>query len=308
MADSTIPVDLLNPGQVFACLGFLEASELLCGDAEGRFDWSDDVNVQFCLRANGRENPFASVLAFLSEADLTAVAPENWRPKKIEQEAEVEIGGLSRTSTFSQPSPESGLALPVRIVGSKTNQRTVQIVLDHWADGSNRNSFKLYSGNRSAVHIARAMLFGTYAPTRKGQNLGDLKTKGLRQLWEEDRVALTEAPFDVTVPMGGSFNFDPRGAWTAMDVGYSLNTQNHQVAASPVVEFLALWGLENARPDEFSVRKVRYASWAQFLPPLLARAALAGRIHAVPMKQFRFELDMSGKNKIVTFSKEENLT
>jgi hypothetical protein len=27
MAEASIPVDLLNPGQVFACLGFMEAAE-----------------------------------------------------------------------------------------------------------------------------------------------------------------------------------------------------------------------------------------------------------------------------------------
>ena len=51
--------------------------------------------------------------------------------------------------------------------------------------------------------------------------------------------------------MGGSFNFDPRGAWTAIDAGYSPNEHKHAVEASPVVEFLAAWGLEHARPDEF---------------------------------------------------------
>jgi hypothetical protein len=35
MAEASIPVDLLNPGQVFACLGFMEAADILLGDAEG---------------------------------------------------------------------------------------------------------------------------------------------------------------------------------------------------------------------------------------------------------------------------------
>ncbi len=30
MASATVPVDLLNPGQVFACLGIMEAAEILC--------------------------------------------------------------------------------------------------------------------------------------------------------------------------------------------------------------------------------------------------------------------------------------
>ena len=68
MAESSIPVDLFNPGQVFACLGFLEAADVLCGDAEGRFDWSDEAEGRFCLQ-DGLEtqNPFEAVLEFSSQ-------------------------------------------------------------------------------------------------------------------------------------------------------------------------------------------------------------------------------------------------
>jgi CRISPR-associated protein Csb3 len=59
MAPFSIPVDLFNPGQVFACLGFLEAAEVLLGDAKGGFDWSEEVNVRFHLRTKGKESPFA---------------------------------------------------------------------------------------------------------------------------------------------------------------------------------------------------------------------------------------------------------
>ena len=82
MAESSIPVDLFNPGQVFACLGFLEAADALRGDAEGGFDWSDEAEVRFCLRADGDENPFEAVLEFLARAEAKALAPEGWRPKK----------------------------------------------------------------------------------------------------------------------------------------------------------------------------------------------------------------------------------
>ena len=87
--------------------------------------------------------------------------------------------------------------------------------------------------------------------------------------------------------MGGSFNFDPRGAWTTIDAGYSPDEQEHKVMASPVVEMLTAWGLENARPDEFEPWKARYAAWGVNLPPILARVALAGSssIDGVPMKR-----------------------
>jgi CRISPR-associated protein Csb3 len=193
------------------------------------------------------------------------------------------------------------MALPIRFGGG--NRPIVE--LGHWADGSDRNSFKLYAGNRSAEGIARAMLLGVREKPKKKQAIGDIKSKGVRQLWEERRDDLIVRPFDVLTPMGGSFNFDPRGAWTAIDAGYSLNDQGHQVESSPVVEFLAAWGLEHARPDEFETRTVRYAVWGVPLAPMLARVALCGSIGTAPRQMFVFRLDMSGKNKVVTFAERE---
>ena len=308
MAESSIPVDLFNPGQVFACLGFLEAADLLCGDAEGGFDWSDEAEVRFSLRAEGDENPFEAVLEFLARAKVKAVAPEGWRPKKEPTKAkdkeklEEELCRQEQSEVFPSASPETNLAMPIQIANSKK-----RIVLGHWADGSSRNEFKLYAGYRSALDITTAMLSGTFDKPKKGQKIGALKTRGIAQLWEKRKDDLIKQPFQVNTSMGGSFNFDPRGAWTPIDAGYSPNKQKHQVAASPVVEVIAAWGLENARPDEFETRKVRYAAWGLALPPLLARVALVGGVAVVPMKRFRFELDLSGKNKIVTFAEQETI-
>src|SRR5215831_11726663 len=77
MSAASIPVDLLNPGQVFACLGFLEAADVLLGDAEGGFDWSE--KTQFVMRAAGTEDPFGRVLRFLREVEVKEVAPIGWK-------------------------------------------------------------------------------------------------------------------------------------------------------------------------------------------------------------------------------------
>jgi CRISPR-associated protein Csx14 len=327
MAEHTIPADLSNPGQVFACLGFLEAADVLLGNAAGGFDWRDEADVRFVLRADGEGNPFEAVLEFLAEAEPKRWAPVGYAdppPKKGkgdengdengdeagENDADEESGtegehpALALSLTF--PAREGDrMALPIRLGGG--NWPLVE--LGHWADGSMRESFKLYAGNRSAHGIARAMLTGVRKkPTARqkasGQP-GDLKAKGVRQLWEADRARLIEAPFDVLTPMGGSFNFDPRGAWTAIDAGYSPNEHKHAIEASPVVEILAAWGLEHTRPDEFSVRQVHYAAWGEILPPILARAALSGNLRTMSLRLFRFDLDLSGKNKVVTFAQEE---
>lgn len=300
MAECSIPVDLLNPGQVFACLGFLEAADVLCGNAEGGFDWRDEADTRFHLRAAGDQSPFEAVLEFLAGEDkIQRVAPRDYAdpPAKKKKKASTKtndeevsasqaesINPLERTETFMAQKAEK-TALPIRFGGG--NRPVIE--LGHWADGSGRDKFKLYAGNRSADKIARYML------------------KGIRQLFDENRDRLINDPFWIT-PMGGSFNFDPRGAWTAIDAGYSPNTQKHAVMASPVVEFLAAWGLQDARPlmPGNRGREARYAVWQEMLPPMLARAAFIGAIPALTMKRFHFTLDMSGKNKIVTFAKQEN--
>ncbi|HEX9640164.1 MAG TPA: hypothetical protein VGB13_02500, partial [Candidatus Krumholzibacteria bacterium] len=177
----------------------------------------------------------------------------------------------------------------------------------HWSDASSRNDFKLYSGNRSAAGIARAMLYGTREKPKKGQAEGDVRTLGLRALWSQYGARLEEDPFGIVTPMGGSFNFDPRGAWTGIDAGYSPNAQKpkHVVAASPLVEILSAIGLEHARPDEYETRRVRYGVWGCLLPPVLARPVLAGAGLAIPKRLFSFDLALSGKNKVVTFAQEE---
>jgi len=128
----------------------------------------------------------------------------------------------------------------------------------------------------------------------------------VKHLWDEHREELVSDPLGLTAPLGGSsFKFDARKAWTAIDAGYSPDTQTHSVEASPVVEMLAAIGLEHARPHEFDTREVRYAAWKGLLPPVLARPALGGARVAVSARTFRFTLDLAGKNKIVTFAREE---
>ena len=311
MTEASIPVDLTNPGQVFACLGFLEAADMLFSDAEGGFRWSDGANTVFSMRTESEENPFKAVLGFLSDVEVKAVAPIDWRPKKEpvkendKRKLEAELAEQENSYQFPGIWPDRSTAMPVQITG-QNNGNTFKIILTHWADDSSRDTFKLYSGNRSAQGIVRAMLTGTRDRPKKGQNRGDLKTKGVAQLWEDQCDEMIRQPFDIITPMGGSFNFDPRGAWTAIDAGYSPNNQGHQVAASPVVEILAAWGLENARPYIFGTHQVRYAAWSDILPPALARIVIAGGIEILPQKRFYFKLGISGKNKVVTFAQEEN--
>lgn len=286
MAQTSIPVDLLSPGQVFACLGLLEAADLLCGSAEGDFDWSDAP--RFRLTTTGTINPVTAILEFLASVKVKAAAPCSWNPDHVESD------DLDRIDNY--PAGETDkMALPIVMRGANG----ISVCLTHWSDDSSRGSFKLYSGNRSALSIATAMLKGT--TNKKGGEL----TKGVTQLWDEQREQLMANPFGILCAMGGSFNFDPRGTWTAIDAGYSPNEHKHKVMASPVVEMLAAWGLEHARPAAIATRQYCYAVWEEPLPPSLARAALGDCFATIKQRRFRFPLNLSGKNKVVCYAIEE---
>lgn len=319
---ATIPVNLKSPGQVLACMGFLEAAEVLLGGVEAHFDWSE-AQATFVLRADGDKNPFEVVLEFLAKAQIIELTPlgyveggaadgddgdaeeEDATPGEPEDAEGSEGDDTSsvhgRATMPAFPSAEGDRnALPVQLLDDGR-----RLTVSHWADGSSRDDFKLYSGNRSANRIATQMLQGVRAKPKRNQTIGDLRNRGLQQIWLEQREALLQAPFDVVTPMGGSFNFDPRGAWTAIDAGYSPNTQKDGIAASPVVEILAAIGLEHARPDRYETRKVRYAVWRHPLPTMLARAVLAGAELSVPMRRFEFALSGTKHSPIVTVAQEE---
>ena len=280
MSINAIPVDLTNPGQVLACMGFLEASETLLGPTEARFDWQSG-EAQFLLQTEASENPFADVLAFVAGAKAIAIAPRGWLiPSKI--------NNFMVSDTFPDADGDA-TSLPINL---DTQGRAA--FLSHWTDGGVDDTFKLYAGNRSAQKIANDML------------------REIAALWSEKSAQLLTNPLNVLCSMGGSFNFDPRGAWMGLDVGYSINDLKsvkeleQKVVASPVVELMAAWGLQNARPKGLALRQYRYAVWDEWLPPQLARPAVSGQFSLIHQGHHQFALDLSGKNKIVCYAIQEN--
>ena len=275
--EASIPVDLFNAGQVFACMGFLEATSILLGHSEGGFGWTEAVEPRFRVRSEGGGNPFEVVLDFLCGAQLQRLAPAGFDDLQAGDNPP-----LCSTDTFPGPSADR-LSLPLRLV-----QQGGSIQITHWCDASTRNPFKMFAGQQRSDAITSKML------------------EAIRKLWRESRDELIRDPLGLTVPLGGStFKLDARKAWTPIDAGYSPDEQNHAVQASPVVELLAAIGLEHARPDEFRTREVRYGVWGGLVPPALARAALGGVHLGIPMRFFRFTLALAGHNKNVTFAQEE---
>ncbi|MGZ8219389.1 type I-G CRISPR-associated protein Cas8g2 [Methylomagnum sp.] len=276
MGRAAIPVDVLNPGQVLACLGFLEAADQLAGSAEGGFEW--DAAPRFVLRADGAGNPFADVLAFLAGAEVHVVTP-----------------APPDDSVFPSPDLGDAKTFPVRLQGADG----AALTLSHWGDGSGRDTFKLYAGPQVGSMIADRLLQGTR--TKRGEE----ETPGVAGLWRKAPEALTADPFGQLCSIAGRFYFDAGGAWNSLEAGYSVYEVGHQVQVSPVLELLAALGLEHARPAELDTRLYRYAIWGGLLPPPLARAAVSGDFAPVQRRRFRFPLALSGKIKMVCYATEE---
>jgi CRISPR-associated protein Csx14 len=278
MAPFSIPVDLFNPGQVFACLGFLEAAEILLGDAEGGFDWRDTTNVRFHLRAAGDENPFAAVLNFLLTAKVSSIAPagsqqstEKWKVPTCE---------MAKEAPFPFPEPQSPATLPAML--SAESGPTISI--DYWGEASSRtgrDNVKFWAGS------------GGYPGAALAMDALDLVRGRL-----EDAIA---DPFALSAPQSSSFRFDWRRDYIPMEVGFSPNAHGElTMVGFPLVELLAAIGLGNARPQRLDKLSYRYSvvgisSLEDLFAPLLLRAALGGAKLPFLQRTFHMYLGWPGQ-------------
>ncbi len=281
MAESSIPVDLLNPGQVFACLGFLEAAETLIGNAHGGFDWSDEADIRFRLRANGAVNPVEEVLSFLSQAEVRSVAPS--RSDLATEKWNVSTTRVSDDAPFPYPVPDSPATLPAQLVRQDSKQ---QISVDYWADGrktTSRDNVKFWAGAAGYPGVALA---------RDGLNL------------IRDRLMdSVNDPFNLWAEQSSSFRLDWRRDYIPLDIGFSINSHSatrFTTIGYPLVEMLAAIGLTHARPELISKLKYRYGilgvdSNSELFSPSFLRASLGAPNLPFPQRTFRMNLGWPGK-------------
>ncbi len=278
MAEARVPVDLLNPGQVFACLGLMEAAEILCGPCEGSFGYmAGETRTVFTLRVEGDADPVHETIAFLSRAEAVAVAPRGsalsagkWEVRTIEAE----------DATSPSPQPDTPATLPAIL----TDGGARWLRLDHWADGSSgRDAVKFWAGSGGYPGVA-------------------LARDGLAFIAKLGDNSLTDAcvdPFALSSRQSSSFRFDWRRDYVALDAGFSPNDHGGiAMMGFPLVEMLAAIGLQNARPARPNPRdKLAYIYGASnaMLPTVLARAVLGGEGMGFPIRHFRMRLGWPGQ-------------
>jgi CRISPR-associated protein Csx14 len=297
MGEASIPVDPHNPGQVFACIGFVEAADILAGTAEGAFDWSNRADVRFRLRAPGDASPVVRVLEFLDRASAAAVAPagsacvgewiDSWGVKPV---------AVDRARGYPFPDPESPATL-VCILRDGDHE----IAIDYWGDATERDNVKFWGGSRGYPGAALA--------------------RDALKLIAGRAVAAAENPFGLSAPQSSSFRLDWRRDYIPIDAGFSLNVHSSMTPVGfPLVELLGAIGLTHARPKRpdrrnrlaylYGIVGRRTASDHFWLPPTILRAALGAAELPFPTRRFRMFLDwpaQEGQARAITTVTEETI-
>lgn len=302
MARTSIPVDLFNPGQVFACLGLLELSEITVGPSRAAFDWSDAARAEFLLECEGQANPVERGLQFLEAAEVESLAPED--PALATEKWKVPTRRTSAAEGYPVPPPSSPAALPAILRAGGTS-----VTLSSWAEANlpdlitpRRDNVKFWAGMAGYPGVAL-----------------------VRDALDAARPHLDDAaadPFSVSTPMSSGFRFDWRSDYIPIDVGFSLNSHSAiQTRGFPLVELLAAVGLSHARPKRLRKLEYRYAvvgrdsyddgAEPRLLPAGFLRAALGAASLPFPQRTFAMHLDWPGQEnqaRCITQVLEENLS
>lgn len=293
MGKASIPVDLANPGQVFACLGFAEAADALLGEARGGFDWHHDV--RFRLESTGDANPVERVLRFLEEAEVVSLAPPG-------SDNRTEKWGIDTVSARSQAFPFGDPQSPATLPASLRDSDGNSIVIDHWGDETQRTwrdnvKFWAGSGGYPGVGLVRDAL--DLVRGRTADHVDD--------------------PFSLPAEQSSSFRFDWRRDYVPIDSGFSPNAHdNLTMQGYPVVELMAAIGLTHARPKRHDKLNYGYGvagvSDTDLYDPIFLRATLGSLetlFPGMPFRRFSMRLDypgQEGKARCITDVIEETLS
>jgi CRISPR-associated protein Csb3 len=271
MAEASFPVDATNPGQVFACLGFIEAADVLLGGAEGGFN---DDDTEFTLKANGDDCPVATVLRFLAGAEVRALSPS------AVLAGDNANGTIHEAGTFPVSPKQRGSGTKLETIKDSALPCVIEkdqkgLMISSWSDSlAGRQHTKTWGG----------------AAGKSGESRVKDLLVGLRALLKQQQSAVISNPFNASAGVSG-LRLETRRDYVPIDIGFSLNAHGNMTAMGyPIVEVLAIIGLEHARPETINGLAYRYSIWSQSMPPMLARPVLGGSPEHLVKRTFRVEL------------------
>jgi len=260
----SIPVDLTNPGQFFACCGLLELADRLWPGSEG---WFDEEPSKFNVACGGT---LGLAISCLIKAEALEVKDA--------------YGGLAIKPIVAP------LALYLRLEGGERC-----VVLDSWllvtakggrVEADANPPWNFWSGQQTPVGIWKSLREAVLS-------------KGAQEQLKEGS-SFCEDPLSLRLPLTGRFGFDSGAAWHARDLGFSPNAQAMRVLSSPITEMLAVVGIQRFRPQLNDRRDlITYCTWRVPLPPAVAAAAACAVVGA---GNLRYEADVVSRGRYSALS------
>jgi len=265
----TIPVDLTNPGQFFACCGLLELADRLWSGAEGWF-----VNREFHLRCDGSFAALAKVLRqFVVTNTMSAAQKARLEELSLMSKKDRERAGLE-----DEKKTLDALRREEPILFQSSLELRIDWFCDEFSGGSR---FKTWAGQQSVLDITTAM------------------HAGLCQVDAADESTLWNCACGVGLPF--NFDSDLGGQGSALDIGFSFDplaaSQLTRIEGTckPGLELLGFIGLQRFRPREIPGKnRFVYAAWQQPLPPSVAAAAAC---RAIPTDDACYEFRLLYRTK-----------
>jgi len=268
----TLPVDLTNPGQFFACCGLLELADRLWPGAEGWFD--DDVFHITCGHA------LVELLTVLADCIVT----NTMTPAQLDR-----LGILSELSEAQ-----------LRAVIGGEAEKTI-------LDGLRRKSAIVFSGALSMTiswfqdRFIRGFTLKTWAGQQSALTIASDMHAGLKHLLPE----VTDSPWLTLRKVGLPFNFDSDigGQGSGLDIGFVFNAldknSNTRInrGCRPILELLCFIGLQRFRPLELAGGDCfRYVAWAHPFSPLVAAVAASTMLQSANERHFVFRMFNTSKD------------
>lgn len=262
----TISLDPSNPGQFFACCGFLELADRLWQGAEGWFS-SDS----FCIQPSTPSTKAAAeLISNIAQCPLvTTMSAEE--VQKLDELGSRKKKDLSANDEAEKKRLESlRREAPLRLEGQ------FQLRLDWWLDDRSGGSrFKTWAGQQSVIDIAEAM--------KKPIEDGGWNALGPDAWLSHAHADGNALPFNFDSDLG------PQSA--PLDVGFSLDPLGMGTPIRPMIEFAAFVGLQRFRPRTIrGENRHRYTLWRTPLLPSVASAAACGAIPVPDWPTFEFPL------------------
>lgn len=274
----TIPVDLTNPGQFFACCGLLELASRIDENALGWFDGS-----KYCI-STCAEDVLDKFFSCTIEVDTSY------------QSAHTDDG--EEEGADDGDDHHRGRVFPM------TLGPPFDLLLNWWTDDEAQGQkLKLWTAGQRVTDL----LLGHHKKKKK-------KAKGkpdetIRVYTPSTREHFAKVvqkyPDDwlrkaVPIDSPAAFSFDSRlSRNNALDLGHFTHGT---LAFSPAIDVLCLVGFQRFRPEMIEVwNRNRYCTWVEPLPVLVAPMAALGMLPSFVGQYFEFPVkarDSQGRFKL----------